>query len=257
MRCCQDDQSISALERELQTALEADRKYQRENDAKFRALHQNVASYEEFRDIVLASHLKPLDKKDIYGTPRKQPWNTIAAGIQLESPSSEQVQPHLSEIQPRNASEFSREWRRLAGSSFEKYNLLISLGGKVLLGIFSTEVAFGLLGEFLLILSQCLKSGDEEKVIGVLEGLSKTGRFSLNLSLLSQAEQKACVELFDKLQVAVGEHHPSKEDSFVTSLDSNKPSGVYEASQTNVNAGDSGILVKLKGVTEKYGLQNS
>ncbi|XP_051987550.1 coiled-coil domain-containing protein 103 [Xyrauchen texanus] len=249
--------NFSALEKELQKALEADRKYQRENDAKFRALHQNVASYEEFRDIVLASHLKPLDKKDISGSPRKQPWNTIAAGIQPESPSSEQAQPLLSEIQPRSASEFSREWRRLAGSSFEKYNLLISLRGNVLQGIFSTEVAFGLLGEFLLILSQYLKSGDEEKVIGVLEGLSNTGRFSLNLSLLSQSEQKACVELFDKLQVAVGEHHPSKEDSFVTSLDSNKHSGVCAARQTNVNANDSGILIKLKGLAEKYGFQNS
>jgi len=41
--------NFSSLEKELQTALEADRKYQRENDAKFRALNQNVASYEEFR----------------------------------------------------------------------------------------------------------------------------------------------------------------------------------------------------------------
>lgn len=41
--------NFSCLEKELQAALEADRKYQRENDAKFRALSQNVASYEEFR----------------------------------------------------------------------------------------------------------------------------------------------------------------------------------------------------------------
>lgn len=41
--------NFSSLEKELQAALEADRKYQRENDAKFRALNQNVASYEEFR----------------------------------------------------------------------------------------------------------------------------------------------------------------------------------------------------------------
>lgn len=41
--------NFSCLEKEPQAALEADRKYQRENDAKFRALNQNVASYEEFR----------------------------------------------------------------------------------------------------------------------------------------------------------------------------------------------------------------
>ncbi|XP_059412998.1 coiled-coil domain-containing protein 103 [Carassius carassius] len=196
--------NFSSLEKELQAALEADRRYQRENEAKFRALNQNVASYEEFRDIVLASHLKALDRKDISGAPRKQPWNPIAFGTKHESALSEEVQPKLSEIQPRSASEFIREWRRFAGSSLEKYSLLVSLGGKALQEIFRTEVGLGLIGEFLLILSQCLNSGDEEIVIGVLDGLSSTGRFGLNLSLLSQAEQKACEELFHKLQVTAG-----------------------------------------------------
>ena len=55
------------LEKELASAVEADAKYQRENDAKFRAVEQRVASYEEFRDIVNAAHLKPLERKDITG----------------------------------------------------------------------------------------------------------------------------------------------------------------------------------------------
>uniref|UniRef100_A0A9J8DF52 ABI gene family member 3 n=1 Tax=Cyprinus carpio carpio TaxID=630221 RepID=A0A9J8DF52_CYPCA len=131
--------NFSQLEKELQAALEADRKYQRENDAKFRALNQNVASYEEFRDIVLASHLKPLDRKDISGAPRKQPWNPIAFGTKHASALSEEVQPKLSEIQPRSASEFFRDWRRFAGSSLEKYSLLVSLGGEALREIFRTE----------------------------------------------------------------------------------------------------------------------
>lgn len=113
----------------------------------------------------------------------------------------------------------------------EKYSLLVSLGGKALQEIFRTEVGLGLLGEFLLILSQCLKSGDEEIVIGVLDGLSRTGRFGLNLSLLSQAEQKACEELFHKLQIATG--------------DSSDTSMVCEASHT----------AKLKELMGKYGIQ--
>lgn len=40
---------IGKLERELVTALEADKKYSRENDAKFRAVQQRVQTYEEFR----------------------------------------------------------------------------------------------------------------------------------------------------------------------------------------------------------------
>ena len=40
---------VGKVEKELVTALEADRKYSRENDAKFRAVNQRVATYEEFR----------------------------------------------------------------------------------------------------------------------------------------------------------------------------------------------------------------
>uniref|UniRef100_A0A671P4D4 Coiled-coil domain containing 103 n=1 Tax=Sinocyclocheilus anshuiensis TaxID=1608454 RepID=A0A671P4D4_9TELE len=160
-------------------------KYQKENYAKFRALNKNVASYEEFRDIVLASHLQPLDRKDISGAPRKQPWNPVPFSTKHKSASSEK----LSEIQPRS----------------------------------------------------CLKSGDEEIVIGVLDGLSRTGRFGLNLSLLSQAEQKACEELFHKLQVAVG--------------DSSDTSMVCEASLTRVEDDETDITAQLKALMGKYGIQ--
>ncbi|XP_016057511.1 PREDICTED: coiled-coil domain-containing protein 103 isoform X3 [Miniopterus natalensis] len=66
---------FKALEKELQAALTADEKYQRENAAKLRAVEQRVASYEEFRGIVLASHLKPLERKDKIGEKRTVPWN--------------------------------------------------------------------------------------------------------------------------------------------------------------------------------------
>ena len=75
-----EDESIdfNKLERELQKAVDADSKYARENAAKFRAVEQRVGSYEEFRDIVLASNLKPLDKKDITGqSERHQPFNSV------------------------------------------------------------------------------------------------------------------------------------------------------------------------------------
>ncbi|KAK2833960.1 hypothetical protein Q5P01_017849 [Channa striata] len=67
-----------ALERELQVVIESERKYVRENEAKLRAVSQRVGSYSEFRDLVLTCHLKPLEKKDKDGAPRKQPWNPVA-----------------------------------------------------------------------------------------------------------------------------------------------------------------------------------
>ena len=45
--------NLGKLERELASAIEADRKYSRENDAKFRAVAQRVATYEEFRQVEL------------------------------------------------------------------------------------------------------------------------------------------------------------------------------------------------------------
>uniref|UniRef100_A0A672R2I0 Coiled-coil domain containing 103 n=1 Tax=Sinocyclocheilus grahami TaxID=75366 RepID=A0A672R2I0_SINGR len=166
-------------------------------------------------NFILASHLQPLDRKDISGAHRKQPWNPVPFSTKHKSASSEK--PQLSEIQPRSASEFIRDC------------LLVSLGGKALQEIFRTEVGLGLLGEFLLILSQCLKSGDEEIVIGVLDGLSRTGRFGLNLSLLSQ------------LQVAVG--------------DSSDTSMVCEASLTHVEDDETDITAQLKALMGKYGIQ--
>ena len=69
LKTMNDDEGIDfrKLEKELALAVEADAKYDRENSAKFRAVEQRVASYEEFRDIVSAAHLKPLERKDITG----------------------------------------------------------------------------------------------------------------------------------------------------------------------------------------------
>jgi hypothetical protein len=44
-----DTVNFSALETELHAALEEDAKYWRENDAKFRAVEQGVATFDEFR----------------------------------------------------------------------------------------------------------------------------------------------------------------------------------------------------------------
>ncbi|XP_072225138.1 dynein axonemal assembly factor 19 [Leuresthes tenuis] len=68
---------FSALERELHAAVESAHRHERENEAKLRAVSQRV-SYSQFRDLVLSSHLKPLDQKDKDGGPRKQPWNPVA-----------------------------------------------------------------------------------------------------------------------------------------------------------------------------------
>ncbi|XP_039682129.1 coiled-coil domain-containing protein 103 isoform X1 [Perca fluviatilis] len=71
---------FSALESELRAAVESEQRHERENAAKLRAVSQRGTSYNQFRDLVLSCHLKPLEKKDKEGAPRKQPWNPVAPG---------------------------------------------------------------------------------------------------------------------------------------------------------------------------------
>ena len=44
-----DQVDLQSIHREFVQAFNAEKKYERENDAKFRAINQRVASYEEFR----------------------------------------------------------------------------------------------------------------------------------------------------------------------------------------------------------------
>uniref|UniRef100_A0A3B3TEJ5 Family with sequence similarity 187 member A n=1 Tax=Paramormyrops kingsleyae TaxID=1676925 RepID=A0A3B3TEJ5_9TELE len=192
--------NFASVESALNAALESDERYQRENNAKFRAVHQRVASYEEFRDIVLASHLKPLEKSDVTEAPRKQPWNSVfSATKQKDTVGCEVTEVSQAAFQPRTASEFQRGWRRLGGKVKDKYHCIISLGGPKLREIFNIEIASGLLGEFLIIMAECMQPGDEADVLAILQGLSQTCRFSLNVSFLDQAERDGCSQLFARL----------------------------------------------------------
>ncbi|KAL0276892.1 UNVERIFIED_CONTAM: hypothetical protein PYX00_004360 [Menopon gallinae] len=80
---------FSTLEREVEAAVAADEKYQRENDAKFRAIEQNVPSYDHFRDMVKASHLTPLGKGEKIADPNIQHRNVIwnTANTQKSEPN--------------------------------------------------------------------------------------------------------------------------------------------------------------------------
>ncbi|XP_061080555.1 coiled-coil domain-containing protein 103 [Conger conger] len=215
--------NFSALEKELQAALEADRKYRRENDAKFRAIHQNVGSYEEFRDIVLASHLKPLEKTDKTGQ-RRQPWNPLAS--RAGKPGTAGCATlEASAFRPGTAAEFGRDWRRSGGSVEERYRLLLSLGGAGVRRTFSTEVGAGLLGEFLLVLAGGLRRGDAGAVVSLLHGLAHTGRFSLGLAFLSPGERAACAGLLGRLQDILRDGHPETEPGGAEGHPETEPGG--------------------------------
>ncbi|NXC30785.1 CC103 protein, partial [Campylorhamphus procurvoides] len=191
--------AVAALERELRAALAEDERRQREGEAKLRALQQRVPDYRDFRNIVLASHLKPLEKKDRLGQRRNVLWNPCAAPASAPPAHAQEIPQELDQL-PGTAAEFHRDWRRCLKSGTQKYQFLLELGGETLGRIFQVDVGFGLLGEFLMVLAQNIRPGDRGAVLGILQGLAGTGRFGLNVELLSQSEKESGRELFRKLQ---------------------------------------------------------
>ncbi|XP_071674181.1 dynein axonemal assembly factor 19 isoform X1 [Patagioenas fasciata] len=194
----------AALARELRAAVEADERQERENAAKLRALHQRVPSYQDFRNIVLASHLKPLEKKDKMGERRNVLWNPCAARSKAPQASDVEIPQELDQL-PRTSAEFYRDWRRCLKSGKDKYQLLLELGGEALGRIFQADLGFGLLGEFLVVLAENVRREDRDAVLQILRSLSGTKRFGLNVDLLSGPEQESSRGLFGKLQCASGD----------------------------------------------------
>ncbi|NXP25238.1 CC103 protein, partial [Scytalopus superciliaris] len=191
--------AVAALSRELRAALAEDERRHREGEAKLRALRQRVPDYRDFRNIVLASHLKPLERKDRLGPRRNVLWNPCAAPASASPARAEEIPQELAQP-PGTAMEFHRDWRRCLKGGAEKYQFLLGLGGEALGRIFQADVGFGLLGEFLTVLAQNIRAGDRAAVLGILQGLAGTGRFGLNVELLSQAERDSGRDLFRKLQ---------------------------------------------------------
>ncbi|XP_013407380.1 coiled-coil domain-containing protein 103 [Lingula anatina] len=202
----EDKIDFDKLEQELSAAVTADERYWRENDAKFRAVNQKVATYDEFRDIVLAAHLKPLEKTDKIQQDRfKQPWNTIADSASLSSSNTSDTDTlQKMEIKiPNNGHEFAQSWRRHCKTSQDKLNYLRHIGSKNLQAIFKAEISFGLLGEIIDALLNDLS--DNIFVVEVLESLTLAGRFGLSLTFLSSSEKENCEKLFSKLDGEIPE----------------------------------------------------
>lgn len=194
------------LEKQLLVAVDEDARYRRENDAKFRAVAQNVASYEEFKDIVAASHLKPLDKKDTEGLHnRKQPWNPYSAKPSEKTASPKDNIPSGDLNVPRNSHEFQKYWRKCQKDKVKKYQYLITIGGPTLAEIFQAEISMGLLGEIVDIFNENWKADDFSKIYNILHGLATVKRFSLSLQFLSGREKKVLIELFQKLNEVIVE----------------------------------------------------
>ncbi|XP_069702564.1 coiled-coil domain-containing protein 103 isoform X2 [Periplaneta americana] len=200
-----DTIDFEALEAELDAAIQEDAKYWRENDAKLRAVEQRVATYDEFRELVKASHLKPLDKTEKLNNLQAKKgsiWNSLASkkkqrfepGTSQSGSSSVQHDQHI----PTTTVEFMRQWRAL--DVRDRLSLLKYVGSTKIGQLMKSEIPVGMLGEILQALLE-LPSNTSDVIFAVrlLEALAEAKRFNLSLQFLSSVEKATCEQLLEKM----------------------------------------------------------
>ncbi|RZF33465.1 hypothetical protein LSTR_LSTR010121 [Laodelphax striatellus] len=196
---------LKELQEELQKAIYDDKRYWLENDAKFRAVNQGTATYDEFRDIVKAAHLRPLDGKDLRNmssSHRGCIWNLVTDSTPTsihntkQSPNSTRKEVENITMSKEN---FFRNFKKCS-SDKERFFMLrkISVNGEMA-RIFSSEMPIDLN----VIVGALLTFEDTPESINTvysfLKHITNLRRFELGLEFLSSTEKKKCGKLFDKL----------------------------------------------------------
>ena len=192
--------NFSKLEQQIDSAVEADKMYWVRNEAKIRAVNNKVASYEEFEDIVKASHLKPLEKGDRISDIKvfKQPWNINSSSGSCSQTSSNKS-TEIANSSVDNVIQFNRVWKRQCKNSSDQFKFLTELDCSKIHHIFQAEIAMGLLGEFVSVLQDHYQAEKSETVANILYTFTKCGRFDLSLMFLSQKEKECLSKLMSSL----------------------------------------------------------
>ncbi|KAF6028569.1 CCDC103 [Bugula neritina] len=181
-----DSINFDKLENEVDEAMKAENLYWLQNDAKFRAVKQK-GTYEEFKEIVAAAHLKPLAKNDKIQLEEKivSPWNSLGSNSK-SAVGTETKDSHSSDFtSPVSSQAFVLFWRKQKSHKDKAsylHKLLETGGPGAILTVFKNEIPFGLLGEFLISVSSEKEQFDSKILEMLLTTLAQTGRFNLSLS---------------------------------------------------------------------------
>ena len=175
-----------------------DRYWQR-NDAKFRAVHQRCTNYDEFRQIVEAAHLRPLDRNETLTLERQSiAWNQPAAKDSSDIVlSSESIVHHhpIRFFTPKNMTEFLQQWRRLENEM--KLNYLHQLNNFD--NLFLIDIPTDFLHELSLLYQSDSSLNDGELIVNILMNLTKSKRFELMKSFLTDQNRLELNQLFSRL----------------------------------------------------------
>ncbi|XP_034187645.1 dynein axonemal assembly factor 19 [Osmia lignaria lignaria] len=210
--------NYKSLELELQEALRADELYKLQNDTKIRAVEQNVPTYEAFRQMVLAAHLKPLQHSDIQPK-MKGSWNPVvnndnsSTTMLFDKLNKKHAKDCLKSLNNNNGTykeeipttqeQFVQVWKTITTYK-NKFNYLQSIRHILLDKIFRTEIPSTLLVEIINVCLQNLSDGNNViTTVDILNTLSKCNRFSLAVSFMGKDEREMCLRLFNKILINV------------------------------------------------------
>lgn len=200
------------LEARLRAGIEADRRYAAENSAKLRAI-QSTPSYDEFRQLVLGAHLKPVDRND-KNKVKPSIWNSLASTATKKGikPSSQDTENSVypTDLQydvnnPPNTTEgLVQLWERL--DLAERLELLRNLSAQATEKLAAGLVAGSLLGDAITTLLAFTPTvNDVVMVVNMLQALTLAKRFALSVTLVCGEERWAWGRLLEKLQLALSE----------------------------------------------------
>ncbi len=175
-----------------------DRYWQR-NDAKFRAVHQRCTNYDEFRQIVEAAHLRPLDRNETLTLERRPiAWNQPAAqdsSSDISLPVEPTIHSQITVVPPKNITEFLQQWRRVSIEMKLAYLHRI----ENFESLFLTDIPTDFLHELTLLYPSNASSDDAELIVHILFTLIKSKRFELIKIFLTTNEKEQLDRLFTRL----------------------------------------------------------
>ncbi|KAJ8668888.1 hypothetical protein QAD02_000147 [Eretmocerus hayati] len=211
MSCLRKRIDFRSLENELESALKADELYKLQNDAKIRAIEQRVPTYDNFRDMVLAAHLRPLERNEL-NKKSEVSWNHCFNNKSEESILQAYERSNLrkfegkksndkfsiDQINPKTTLEFVKIWSCLV-SSESKFQYLYHFRDKLKDKYFKAEAPSEFLGEFFKASLDVCSIDTDLHIIEILTIFSRCNRISLSMAMMSSKEKDSVKLLFQKL----------------------------------------------------------
>jgi hypothetical protein len=217
---------MERLAKDLSEAFAIDAKYKAEDDMKKRAI-VTARSYDEFKNLVAAAQLKPIDAGDIArksATHANRSLLSSGSCVARDAPLGFDLRggraaeglaasrPLLSATPtgpPANGAEFDRAWRRLPKERPDRAAFLAALGEPSLARIFTLDVDGELLGDVLAVLAEAAASGEggatavsPAVAARLVLALTRSQGFPLARDLLSKRDLAAAAALRDAAAAA-------------------------------------------------------